>query len=371
MKKLLTTLTILFLISCGGGDDLPPGHIVPPTVIDNPTPEPDPEPTIKKIKLMVKTQTAVKFYNGESVKLFKTGVSRYIAPGIISVDDIVYWLDEYGEITQTQQTIVIPTKIKIINTDIWICETIPAADAFAMGALFKDYTRIWKNATEQGNWFLNQWIAKNLVLTQSQDLIAINATDSKHHVNGNYTIIFYAGENDLLIYDFNAVGRTAKIKTDTIYNVTWNQNYITNSFSWQNGLSNNGYEFDGVLSENANALFEFNSLPFPVTIPAGEYPYVIASGTRLENSENIYYWIECNTGWLFRYVPSLDKLEIKYRLYSGNGYRATGIAYSTTLKPVIIENWLYFYDSGSIWRIDLNTGVVENFYSGNVEIWRF
>lgn len=414
MKKLLLLILLTILISCGGDDDnsntlnvdsppddttitdtIPPNEgddiviidppilVPPPVIIIDPPIDPpvdpgviippviDPIITPETIKLSLSDSNNIIFYDGTNFMSWNTGAVRIAGMRQITFYDILYTLDEYGETVSTDQLIIPPDYIHVVGSDTWIIEDISPADALALGAMYRNYTRIWKNNIEDGLWFMNEWKTEKLIKTFSGDIIAVENTGAYHLVNGTASNIFHADK--LFIYDFDVGTKTATIKYDAVYQVSWLQNYISSARYWikADGIfySNNGYTWTPAgLNEQVNKLWDFNSTPYGVIIPNGEFAYVIDAGIRFENGENVIYWLECNSGWLFRFVPSINKLEMKYRLYFGDGMRQTGILYSKTIKPVIIENDLYFTDINTVWKLDLDTGNVTSFYGGDYEV---
>ncbi len=375
MKKIIT-LTILtaFLIACGGSEPTPTKTTNNITTQTPATPAPPADPGTPEIILATYDGNAVKFYDGDTFTVWKTGHAVQADTRIISVDTVLYYLDAFGQTISSISLPATPDFISLHGSDVYIFQKISPADALSMGAQFKHYTRVYKNGLELGNWFLNQWETIETRVTIS-DVTAITPTGAVHAVTGSYSNIFTAIENGPFIIDYDSGARTANFKTTGTNNESWATNYMSNAKYWQEAdvifYSNNGYEYsdtDG-LTENANALARFNSLPFPVTIPNGEFPVVISSGANFENSETVLYWIECNTGNLFRYIPSVDQLNQVSRLYMGNGMRVTGLSYAENLKPVMIEGVIYYHDQGNIYKCETSTGNISVFHGADVLIW--
>jgi hypothetical protein len=367
--KTLTLLLTLFLINCNADTNIETRFLP----VDDPViTEPPPEPPItdNKIKLsLINNGTAI-LYDNTNFIIWDTGNIKYAGPRKISKDDILYTLNEYGQTLSTKQLITTPDHI----IDDYVIENIPPADALAMGAMFKGYTRIYQNNTEIGQWFMNDWKTEKLIKTFSGDVIAVQSTGAMHHINGSETGIFHA--DILFIYDYDAIAKTAKLKYNGVHDIFWIENFMSSARYWQESdgvfYSNNGHAWTSAwLVEQATDLYSFNFTPYGIIVPNGEFAYVISAGTRIENSETVLYWLECNSGWIFRYVPSIDLLEMKYRLYQGDGMRVTGLAYGKTVNPVIIENDLYFNDSNTVFKLDLDNGNISSFYSGNYKVRRW
>jgi hypothetical protein len=349
--------------------DIPPGHDIP---------EPEPEPEILPAKLAIYNNSTVYFYDGLQFTEWRTGQAKYVEPGKIAVDDILYMLDEYGNEISSIQLPAIPSGVKYSGSDFWLAETIPAEFAYASGALYKDYTQIYKNHDAVGHWSQNQWIASELIKTESGEIIAQKLNDAFVAINSTIAIekINSTTENGPLFYNHDPILRTGRVKmTGGIQSISWATNHFNNAKYWlfanNEWQSQNGYKFSesAGLTENVTALQDFNAYPYPIELPWPEAPRMISAGVRSENSEDVTYWIECNTGWLLRYVNSINELQQKFQLYPGDGYAVTGNLHRESLKPVIVENTIYFYYNGSIWSSDLGTGTTAVFYAGNAEFW--
>lgn len=249
--------------------------------------------------------------------------------------------------------------------DNWQIIAIDPVTAFSLGGQAKDYTDIYYQDVPIGHWSFNQWKTTGLIKTLSGAYFAIDVNGNPHPISE--TIISINHAKDLLIHNFDGLGRTATIETDQSYSVSWSTNYFNSAKQWlaENGIwySWNGYEFDTDLTENANAMWSWNSPPYPITTE--EAPVIISAGVV-----NLQYWIECNTGWLFTYDSIIDEIQPAYRLYPGDGYRLTGLARKDTLKPVIIDGILYFSNSG-IYALNLESGIVTLFFAGDGEIYEW
>lgn len=279
-------------------------------------------------------------------------------------DHAAVYYDASGDILSSIDLIISPD----LMLGDWIIEKIDPATAQSLGAKEKDYTRIYYQDIEVGFWALNEWKASDLIETLSGEVIAIDSEGAFHPLTSELMSINFAG--DLLIYDFDSGERTATVSDETgDYQVTWSTNYFNISREWlfSSGIwySWNGYEFDGVLTENANDLWGWNVGVYPVAV--NESPTLIGAGTI----EDFLYWIECNTGWLIKFNPETNVQEPAFRLYQGDGLRLTGVFYAEDLKPIIIGNFLYFHYSDSIWKIDIEPGIVSLFFGGNGRIERW
>ncbi|MCK5616378.1 hypothetical protein KAR91_81705, partial [Candidatus Pacearchaeota archaeon] len=180
---------------------------------------PDPDP----ISLTLLTADDLYFYDSQFVEQLNVNP---VNCGVRCFTDgnqrIIY--DESGEIVSQETLIVEPDFI----TGDWIIENIPPADAQAGGALFKDYSRIYFQGAEQGNWFMNQWVATDLVQTISGDVVAV--AGNNYHPLTAVTGINHA--KNLLIHTFDSVNRTAIIETNGVYAVSWATNYFNGAKDW-------------------------------------------------------------------------------------------------------------------------------------------
>lgn len=134
------------------------------------------------------------------------------------------------------------------------------------------------------------------------------------------------------------------------------------------GLGDTWNESEG-LTEKRTALKAFRTRPYPtiLNLEIGNNPSLLSAGTY----NGKIYFLECSTGFLFSYDVQADFLECKYRTFIGNGLQATGVLKRTTLKPFIFNNELYFTDSGNVYALNLDNGLIRIYYAGNGEILKF
>ena len=367
-KPLIIIILLLLIFSCG---PLTPDN--PPVIIheDPPPEEPPEEPVLNPVLFALYDGTDLLFYDGDNTTLAYTGSIKQAGPRIIAVDDVLYYFDDYGQIIKSEWLPVYPEALTISGSDVYTFERIDPDEALSLGAMAREYTRVFENNTEIGAWYLNQWRVSKAFVLDNGDIVAVDTAGRFNTIIGSddYWRAYPAG---IGIYQFNPGNRTAYISDSTgDYFVSWSTNYF-NSSTWQESgsvwYSNNGYEWtpSGLL-ENTNSLWDFTSTPYPVMLPNGEPPTVIPAIVRIENSESVTYWIECNSGYLLRHIPSIDKLETIVRLYTGDGNRSTGVSMTSYIEPVLIGDILYFHDSGSIMKYDFNTGLV-SIFSQEMEI---
>ena len=289
----------------------------------------------------------VKFFDTSSVYVGYTGQSNYAGTREISVNDKLLYMDSTGNITG-QYTLNITPDFCAVDLDgnVWTGEIIDPVTAESLGAVPANYLKVYKNNVEYGDWRLRKYLAVNMFLCGS-DIIAVNNTGSYHDISGTKTGINSC--DGFVIYDFDSTNRTAKI--DGI-SVSWATNYFNGAKSWNGVYSWNGYRYENdILYENGSALTVWRlRTSYPISLP--ENAVVISAGSLVFAGETHYFFIECNSGWLFKYIPSSDTLVQIIRLYTGDGYRDTGIYYSKILSPVCSYDSLYFkFDDDGLYRL--------------------
>lgn len=384
MKKVVLMMILFLAIGCGSSmdeikDSLDPPPIVVDPPIPDPEPDPDPEPPVtqEKIKFCIMVGDTLKFWDGTELKDWKSGVIRKAGNKLFTVGDILYELGEYGETLSTTQLPAVAQQCIKVGDDIWTFENIDPMDAYNLGALYKDYTRTYKNYDEQGEvWYMNKYKSKYIYKDNSDNIFVKDEFGPTISVNNNLEDVRIIIPDGFTIYEFDNLQVNFEYNNNT-YTETFYTNYMYSAKYWLKSgniwYSQNGYEWTegGGLIENANCLWEWNSYPYPVQDIYGEAPFIISAGTRVENSETVFYYIECNTGWLMKYIPSINQLTQKIKLYYSNGTRQSGILFSKNLKQKLINNALFFCDQGNIYRYDFNTNLVSIFYAGDGKILEF
>lgn len=391
MKKLFLILAIILLFGCPdpGNNDTPtlPDPEIPddPPVIDPPIETPS-----GPVLFSLYDGEKMMYYDGIDISIAYYGNIENAGNKMFSIENVLYHFNDNGIPTLTEWLPIIPDAIIAIpksvpspapagmsraivyQDEVWTLEDIEPADALAAGAQFKHYTRIYQYETEIGNWYLNDWEVKKVISPKCGGVIAIDTLKNYHNLDGS-EIVFFAQNKKLMIHDVNINTKTGKFKTDTgNYSVSWTFNFfISAKWALADGdwYSHNGYTFDDVnlLQENNTVMWDWNQYPYPVQDIYGEAPVLISVGEREENSIEVLYWIECNTGTLIRYIPGIDQLNILPKLYNGTGYRTSGIAKSNILEPEIVGNELYYHDSGNIMIYNFITSAISVF-SGDMEL---
>jgi hypothetical protein len=353
MKKLIIFTLLLSTISCGGGGNtyLPPA---PPPPIDDTTPPAAPRVVFVYDPAMPEIGTS----DGTYFYQLATDKAANGHDGFISISDVLYQIDATGETVTTSRLPVAPDKIAINGTDIWCFEDI--YDAMTG----KDYTRIMLNSAQYGNWTANQFTVAEAMVTGNNDIIIQDTGDRYRNITDPTQVINYASHGGINIHSIDATNRRANI--DNI-RVAFSTNYFFSAKEWVEAdgvyYSWNGYTWDGsVLSEVATKLSDFTTLWY------SERPVLRGVGSRIEHSEAVTYWIECNTGWLYRHTPSIDSLEMVIQIYQGDGTRNSGQIVYRDIKPVMAGDCLYYTWNGTVWKYDFSSGLVSTFAAG-VDIW--
>lgn len=338
-----------------------------PPIVDPPLPDPDNE----LVQIALYTGTSIMFYDGDVIWTWKTGNITRTDSGIYTHENLIYELNEYGQTLDSKYLVAIPDYSQIDDDgNIWLSKTVPPEEAFGLGALYKDYTKIYKNADEYENWFEREYKTSDLI-SLNNDLFTKSDTDKYYHIDGDKTDIRIAFNKGFACYNYDSGLHMATI--DGI-EIDWITNYMNNANYWiESGgvwYSQNGYTWNGsVLNENGSIMTEWRTAPYLTGYT--EAPVLISAGNRYENSEYVLYWIECNSGWIIKYIPSINQMSLFVRLYTGDGLRTTGLLYQNLLKPIIAENNLYFIFDANVYRYNFESGLTGHFTSGISEVWGY
>lgn len=343
----------------------------PPPVIPVEPPEHDP------VILTLATSNSIKFFDGSVIWTWNTGNVKQAENRVYSKENIVYALDMYGRTSDSRQLPVIPDlidaivqpqsktiigEIELTNTDIWIVEHISPEEALAAGAQYKPYTRLYLNNNEYGNWYVNDFEVDTL-LHYNDDIYVMITTGAWKCITGNKENVRLVIENGFALYDYNSTLRTATI--DGV-SVSWSTNFFNSSKYWlKSGFvwySQNGYSWDGVtLVENGLAMADWRT----------SQNLIITAGTRYENSEDVCYFVNCATGYVIRYVPSVNQYTEFVRLYVGDGSTEIGTYYRKELKPIIIDDDLFFIYDAQVYKYNFTNGLTSLFTSGVTEVLEY
>lgn len=366
MKKLIPFLLTLSLF-CANQPNLTPDT----TIITLPTPTTDPIPvtnppatTPTLIQAAMKTPSATMFFDGVNLTEYTTSPTQFANFRQMSVNDILTDFDQYGQPVSSVQLPIIPEHIVQYGNSIWTFETIGTQ------------TKMWLNYAEYGNYLNNNYTIKNVYKSMLNDVIIEKPIGGFIDVTGQLVNIKYINKEGFLIHNFDLINHTATIRVQAGYHVIFSMNFMNQAVNWQYSstldkwYSANGYTFDTVngLTEGTTAMWGFNSYPNIIPNAWGESPVLINITTRLENSETVLYWLECNTGQIIRYVPSIDTATVYGMLYAGDGLRATGQQLRDSLKLSVVGDDVYFNYLVNVWVFNFASGIVQNFYVGTGEV---
>jgi hypothetical protein len=394
-KTILTILAIFFavyLIDCGPAYN-DPTTTEPPAdipIVTDPTPPPaDVEnPTGNPVKLTIMSTQGTRFYDGTNSWLWKNTQSKKAQSRVYANNNYLYALDDIGTTTDYISLITEPdyvgiilaapaplmgkamikagasTEIILADAQVWIVEIIPWEIAMELGmpgVPHTDYTKIYHNGVEHGNWMLRPYPVGNFLILNNE-IFAQKTNGTWIAITGTKINIKQVNE-DFVIHNFSVATHTATIND---INVSWTYNFFSaggNGATWLKGstkwYSLNGYTWDGAtLVENGSTMWDWRLFSNVVT-PAG---------THFENGENVLYWVQCATGYVIRYVPSANQYVEFVRLYIGNGSTDFGVQMKASLKPVIIEDDLFFIYQTYTYKYNFQTGLVSLFGSDITEV---
>jgi len=380
MKQLFFLLIIaLTLFACPNPADEPweppentPAPLTPPT-------------SLSEIKFALYDGSTLQLWDGNTLIDAYTGIIRQAGHRKLSIDNAIYYFDEFANSTYSAWLNIIPDAITVRDTqsasravvytdDIYTLETIDANEAYALGALPRPYTRIYENAIEVGIWYENQWETSDVITSASGHIVIIDTVEAYHNIT-NGKIIDTVYEGGIMLHDMGTEHGFITDETGT-YEVTWEMNHFDHSV-WQKAgdtwYTENGYEWTatgGVIS-NANAMYAWNSFDtYPDSYDAiyGERPYLLPAGVKeIDIGEYCLYWIETVTGQLYKYTPLGDSLELVTEIYEGADTRMEAIPYYNTLDPELIDNEIWYHENGMIKYIDLDTLEI-SIFSGDAEL---
>ncbi len=361
---------------------------------DDPEIPPPSEPDKQPIRLAIVTGNALKFYDGAQAWTWKTGNIKKAASGIYAAENVLYKLNDTGTTDTSRHLVTVPDQISlkiaaprasvfrtlsepisIGEAETWIVENVSPDEAGAAGALFKDYTRIYCNTVEYGNWMERQWVADKLIVHKDNIYARLN-TGAWKHINGNRQNIRIVVDDGFAVWDMDTTNRTALIDGKS---VAWSFNFFNAADYWLKSgnvwYSQNGYAWDDTTLTETGLIMETwrkkpaDGKPFPTGYY--EMPLLISAGTRFENGEDVLYWVECNSGSVVRQVVSTNQMTLILKLYAGLGDRITGIAYHKMLKPVIVDDGLYYIIDMQCYKYDFISGLVAPFMGNVSEIMPF
>lgn len=291
--------------------------------------------------------------------------ASYAGNNRIAISNVLYYFDNNCNVTNSKWLPTVPDLIAINGSDIWIVKKISAEYSLSQGGMYKEHSQIWKNNSIYSEWYNNQFEITDLFLTEST-IIYRKPDNTFFDIENIKLNIFYANR-DILIYNITYSPNSAIFKWDcNTSSCSWVYNYLGNSKGFLNCnnilYSANGYEIknNNTLKETTNALKIFNT---PVS---GQQQIITSLATRFENGEYCTYWLNCNTGKVYRHIPSLDNLSITATLFNGDGTAGTGLIIYRELDVYFIDDTVYYNYNGS--RFGFNFS--QSFLLGNnVKIW--
>ena len=386
--RFLFSLIFIMLITIFTGCPVDPGNKPTATSIPLITPTPIPViPAENPVKFALYDGTNLMYYDGENTKIAYSGKIKKAANRVLSVDNVLTYFDDYGSVEYSKWLPLAPDAIIIdeivrskdivYEDDVWILEHITPEEAYAAGAMYRDYCRIYYNGVEITDpmWWMNQWEPHEILLTESGLIIARNNLGSYHNINGTEAIL-KAYNNGMIIYNVNTSTHSGYFAdNEGIKFEQWGYNYF-NGCRWQEAnnkwYASHGYtwSYNEGLIENANVMWSWtNQSMYPtfVYLANAQSASILPAGIQFENGEEVTYWIECNLGVLFRFIPSINQMEYIARIYVGDGSKITGALQINNLKPIWNDGLLYFHNDGSIKVFDPVTGVT-SIFSEDMEI---
>jgi len=362
MAAFLVAVFIAALLS-GCSDD----HKPTVTVTDlTPPPVELPEPTNNPVTLSIIHKTYVKFFDGENFWTWKTCEQTHrLDVGVYSCDDVIYYLNEYGQTTDTVNMGIIPDAVALDGSNVWTVRNVTPSEASAAGALPADYTDIFRNGVRQGSWQSRKYKTARVIFTGG-DLFTLSTVNQWRDETGGRAAV-HTVDDGFIVHDINTTLRTAKINDVP---VSWATNHFNTAKDWQfydgEWFSDKGYVFDGAtLYESGSDMVAWRVAPFPSGF--SPIPIIVPAGIRGVNM----FWVECNSGYVVRYDPTDDVQIINSRLYNGDGTRDTGNAYKDMMGARVVGDYLYFLVSGYIYRHHVDAKTTAHFYIANAHVFEY
>jgi hypothetical protein len=369
-------LLILFFVGC---------TIEPePTTGPEPTQTPIPViPAENPVVFALYDGVNLMYYDGENTTIAYTGKIEAASPAVLSIDNVLNYFDEYGNVESSNWLSIAPdaitiqekpkTRDMVYKDDFWMLERIPPEVAYAQGGLYKDYAVIYYNNKQIGEWWENVWNPAQIITTGSGMILGIDDNTAYHNINGDENVL-HAYDKGLAIYDVvdhdcwmsdSNGARKESFGFNYFYNCRWQLAdeiwYGSNGYTWSYAKG---------LTENANCMYDLNSQPtYPVwmNLKHAQYCSVVPAGVVKENGEDILYWIECNLGILFKFVPSINQMIYVSRIYIGEGTKIYGSNQMDIIKPAWAESKLYFHNESSIKKYDPTT-MTTAIFSNDMEL---
>ena len=359
MKHLIILIAFLFYACSGGGSDPKvntTGEIIIPET-------PDPIETTTKI-MMLSHNGAVKFFDGTTVSAFKSGTKTICTDDGVCIDNTVYDLDDCGNVTGKQTLSFTPD---FINAD-WAVRNVTPAEAYNAGLMSAYYSEVYSDYVSIGSYSGNKYQTDKTAVVDGY-LYLHGTTGGWRDIAGYVTQINHVQNAGFVVYDFDPTARTAKI--DGV-SVSWATNHFNAAQEWIMSddvwYSWNGYTWDGAtLNESGSPMTIWRSNTSTMT---GYTEQAVIAFAGLGANYEIYF-IECNSGWLFRYRPDDGTISKIVQIYDGDGQRSNGQIYKSILNPKVIWPHLYFTfgDDGKLYQTDITTG--STYFITDCDDWFF
>ncbi len=364
---------ILFLFITGCGYDTHTEHTPAATIVTGDEPEVVIEPSGNASDISplfaMKVDDTLFFSNHSEMTEWKTGNIEKAGVRRFSHEDYLYTLDASGDEIDDDILAVVPTHIADTDAGVFACLEYSAELSYSLGGMARIHTEIYQDNVLISEWYNNQHECHGII-SSGTEVFAINQFGSHEQINGVYSAIEHIND-DFVIHSWDPDNSRISFNSNV---ETFGTNHILTAENWQlyDGLyySENGFTWSETagLSEGATALQDFTEDPYPVPgLPYGQQPVFLSAG--IYNDE--LYWVECNTGWVFKYNPEIDVLTRSYRIYYGDGLHSTGILMRKVLNPVMIDFKLYFQNDNSVWTLNVVTGLINIFYGSYAEILRY
>jgi hypothetical protein len=330
------------------------------TATPTPTTSPSPTPLPNTILGVVYENNKIHLWDGDHFLEWKTGAATFLGGRKIAIDDYVYQIPATGW----------PTSIKRLPiTPDWATES---GGVYYSVKFTNSNTSVWIDNTET----VYSWAATDVIKMASGQVL-LNRTSSGFWSPDGYANFLNPKNGKILVYDYDSSTRTAKIldESGVPKSVSWATNFFGSARDWLKSGSvwyaNNGFTWNGTtLTKDGSAMkawLSSSTYPAPAN-ELSESATLAAVGTNWEAGESVLYWLECNSGYIFRYTPSLDKIESAGRLYIGTGTQSYGLNVQKNLNAYFLNEYVYFSLSGTVYRWYMWSGNVTTFYN-NAKLW--
>jgi hypothetical protein len=375
MKTIITILIMLMALTACGNDTTTKEYSTTGTTQTEPTPAPssnkdptaDTKPTANTVftpLYIMQIENDAYRCNTSECELFGTGQLDKAASNLFVLDNQLFSFDDTGPPITLDH---VPTQSRSTEDGLYTCIELTPEESQAQGAQPKYHTEFFLDGSSLGHWVFNQMRCIDIIHAGGSTF-AVKETGALKQIGGDEKTALYVLENEFVMHSLDEINTRIDFNDRT---EDFTMNHLTSSKQWlkyaDQYYSEKGYVWDPVegLQELVTAMQDFNTAPYPIELPYGQTPTLLSIGVRDES----IYWIEANTGWLIAYDPELDEINIPIRLYTGDGLHSTGVNYRDTLKPVIIEQYIYYTHDGILKRLDLDTGFFDEIYAGTVTIF--